>query len=81
MNNPTVHETELFKLTFLVAGIVVAMFLSTVLVALVFMPNQLIASMPFEDIRFLFPMALATICSMTVLGLYARTHKSRSKNS
>ena len=79
MDNGAIHETSLFKVTLLVAGIVVGMFCSTVLVALIFMPNQLIASMPFEDIGFLLPMALATVCSASVLALYIRSHRSRYK--
>lgn len=79
MNNLALHEKNLFKLVVLVAGIVIAMFLSTVLVALLFMPNRLIASMPSEDITFLLPMALATLCSGIVLARYARTHLSRFK--
>lgn len=79
MNNVAMHETNLFKLIILVAGIVIAMFFSTVLVALLFMPNQLIMSMPSEDIRFLLPMALATMCSVFVLARYAQSHLSRFK--
>ena len=77
MNNLAIHETSLFKLVILVAGIVVGMFLMTVLVALIFMPNQLMMSMPAEDIRFLLPLTLATLCSAVVLAFYARSHMSR----
>jgi len=79
MHNPALHDTSLFKLTFLVAGIVVAMFFATVLVALACMPSQLIAGMPFEDITFLFPLALGAVCSASVLAWYVRTHKSKAK--
>lgn len=74
MNNLAIYEASLFKLVVLVAGIVIAMFLSTVLVALLFMPNQLMVNMFTDDVRFLLPMALATVCSMVVLGNYARPH-------
>lgn len=77
MDNVAMHETCLFKVILLVAGIVVGMFCSTVLVALIFMPSQLIASMPFQDIGFLLPMAFATVCSASVLALYIRSHRSR----
>jgi len=77
MDSTVLPETGLFRLVFLVAGIVIAVFCSTVLVALVFMPNQLIASMFSEDLRFLLPMTLSTLCSGSVLVLYARSHRSR----
>lgn len=73
------HETCLFKSVALIACIVVAMFFATVLVALIFMPNQLIMSMPAEDVRFLAPLALSTACSVIVLAHYARSYKSRFK--
>lgn len=79
MNNATLHETSLFKLIILVTAIVVAMFFATVLVALVFMPGQLIANMLSEDMAFLLPMALATICSASVLARYVQSHRSRFK--
>ena len=79
MNNVALHETSLFKLIILVTGIVVAMFFATAFVALIFMPKQLIASMPFEDITFLLPLALATICSASVLARYVQLHWSKFK--
>lgn len=79
MNDVALHETSLFKLTLLVAGIVVAMFFTTVLVALAFMPNQLIANMPFEDIKFLLPLALSSMCSAIVLTRYVRSHMTKLK--
>lgn len=79
MNKAVIHETSLFKLVILVACIVVAMFCATVLVALVFMPNQLITGMPSEDITFLLPLALSTVCSASVLAWYVQSHRSRSK--
>src|SRR5690606_37000520 len=63
------------------ASIVVAMFLATVLMALIFMPTQLIAGIPSEDLTFLLPLALATLCSGSVLARYIQTHRSRSHNS
>ena len=79
MNKAAVHEPSLFKLIILVAGIVVAMFFATVLVALVFMPSQLITGMPAEDITFLLPLTLSTVCSASVLAWYVQSHRSRSK--
>lgn len=79
MNKAAVHEPSLFKLIMLVAFIVVAMFFTTVLVALAFMPNQLITGMPSEDITFLLPLALSTICSASVLAWYVQSHRSRTK--
>ena len=80
MNNVAIHhEADLFKLIILVASIVVSMFLATALVALIFMPNQLIASMPRGDVGFLLPLTLSALCSATVLALYVRSHMSRSK--
>lgn len=79
MNNRALFEAGLFKVVILVAAIVVAMFLATSLVGLAFIPNQLIVGMPSEDITFLFPMALATLCSAIVLAFYVRSYMSRSK--
>lgn len=79
MNHLALPQAELFKLVILVASIVVAVFFSTVLVAFIFMPTQLFWSMHTQDIRFLVPMALATVCSATVLGLYCRTNWFRFK--
>ena len=83
MNNTTIPEAGLFKLVLLVAGIVVAMFLATVLVALIFMPNPLIVNMLTDDIKFLLPLCLSTLCSAIVLGTYTRSHlnKTRKKSS
>lgn len=80
MNQAAVHEPSLYKLIILVACIVVAMFFATALVALVFMPNQLITSMLFEDVAFLLPMALSTLCSASVLAWYVQSHRSRFKS-
>lgn len=80
MKSIAIPQAGLLKLVILVTGIVVAMFLATVLVALAFMPSQLIVSMPGEDIRFLVPLILSTVCSAIVLGRYVRTHMSSSKN-
>lgn len=79
MNNKSIPEPELFRLVFLVASIVIAMFFATAFVALLFMPNQLIVGMFTDDFRFLLPMALATLCSVIVLVSYARSHLSRYK--
>lgn len=79
MNKAAIHEPSLFKLIILVACVVIAMFCATVLVALVFMPNQLITGMSFEDIKFLLPLALSTVCSAGVLAWYVQSHRSRSK--
>ena len=79
MQKAYINEDNLFKLIILVACIVVAMFFATILMGLVFLPNQVIAGMPSEDITFLVPMALATICSGTVLARYVQSYKSRSK--
>lgn len=79
MNKAAIHEPSLYKLIILVACIVVAMFCATVLVALVFMPNQLITGIPFEDITFLLPLTLSTICSASVLAWYVQSHRYRSK--
>jgi len=79
MNKAAIHEPSLFKLIILVACIVVAMFFATALTALVFMPNQLITGMPFEDMTFLLPLALSTLCSASVLAWYVQSHRSRSK--
>lgn len=81
MNKAPIHEPSLFKLIILVACIVVAMFCATALVALVFMPNQLITSMPFEDITFLLPLTLSAICSASVLAWYVLSRRSRSKSN
>ena len=80
MHNAAIHETCLFKLVILVAGIVVGMFLMTVLMALIFMPNQLMMSIPTGDVRFLLPLTLSTVCSVIVLAFYARSHRSRFKS-
>ncbi len=80
MNNVAIHhEADLFKLIILVASIVVSMFLATALVALIFMPNQLIMSMYTDDITFLLPLALSTMCSAIVLACYVRSYLSRQK--
>ncbi len=79
MNKAAIHEPSLFKLIILVACIVVAMFVATLLMALVFMPNQLITGMPSEDITFLLPLALSTICSASILAWYVQLHRSRFK--
>ena len=79
MNKAAIHEPSLYKLIILVACIVVAMFCATILVALVFMPNQLITGIPLEDITFLLPLTLSTICSACVLAWYVQSHRSRSK--
>lgn len=79
MSKAAIHEPGVFKLIILVACIVVAMFCATVLMALAFMPNQLIAGMPFEDMRFLLPMTFATLCSASILGWYVQSHRSRFK--
>ncbi|MBB5216021.1 ABC-type sugar transport system permease subunit [Parapusillimonas granuli] len=79
MDKEAIHEPSLYKLIILVACIVVAMFFATALVALVFMPNQLIAGMLFEDIAFLLPLALSTLCSASVLAWYVQSHRCRSK--
>ena len=81
MNKASVHGPSLFKLIILVVCTVVAMFCATVLVALVFMPTQLITRMPFEDVTFLLPLALSTLCSASVLGWYVQSHRSRSKRN
>lgn len=72
-----IFETSLFKITILVAAIVIAMFLSTVLVALIFMPNQVILNMFTQDIRFLLPLTLSAMCSGIVLAGYARSQLPR----
>jgi len=79
MHKAAINEASLFKLILLVACIVVAMFFTTVLMALVFMPNQVIAGMASEDLTFLLPMTLATICSASVLARYVKSYKSRSR--
>ncbi|MGE4124225.1 MAG: hypothetical protein AB7E59_03045 [Pusillimonas sp.] len=81
MNKASVHEPSLFKFIILITCIVVAMFGATVLVALVFMPGPLIARLPFEDVTFLLPLALSTLCSASVLGWYVQSHRSRSKSN
>lgn len=78
MHKAAIHEASLFKLIVLVTCIVVAMFFTTVLMALAFMPNGLITSLPSEDITFLLPMALATLCSASVLAWYVQSYRSRS---
>ena len=79
MNKASVHEPSLLRLVILVTCIVVAMFCIPVLMGLLFMPKQLIAGMPLEDMKFLMPMALATLCSAGVLGWYVQTYRSRSR--
>ena len=79
MNNRAVFETGLFKVVILVTGIVIAMFLTTVLVGLAFMPGPLISRLPTEDMTFLVPMAFATVCSAVILARYVRTHVSKNK--
>jgi len=75
--NKALYETCLFKVVILVASIVVSVFCFTMLTALVFMLSKVFFSIPTEDIKFLVPMALATLCSGSVLACYIRTHKSR----
>lgn len=79
MNNIAIPEIGLFRLVILVASIVITVFLTTALVALIFMPNQLIKSMYTGDITFLLPLALSTVCSAFVLACYVRTHLSKQK--
>lgn len=79
MHNIAIPEAGLYKLVILVASIVVSVFCSTVLVALVFMPSQVFWSIPTEDVRFLIPMALATVCSGFVLTRYIQSQRSRLK--
>lgn len=79
MNNTAAYEANLFKLVVLVTAIVVAMFLTTSLVGLAFMPSQLITGMPTEDVSFLLPMAFATLCSAIVLAGYVRSYVSKAK--
>ena len=81
MNKAAIHEPSVFKLIILVACIVVAMFFVAALMALVFMPNQLITGMPFEDMAFLLPLALSAICSASVLAWYVQSYRSRSKSN
>jgi len=79
MNNRSEFDASLFKLVFLVTAIVVAMFLTTGLVGLAFMPSNLILGLLTEDMSFLLPMAFATLCSAGVLAWYARSYVSRTK--
>lgn len=79
MSKAAIHEPSVFKLIILVACIVVAMSFTAALMALAFMPNQLITGMPFEDMTFLLPLALSAICSASVLAWYVRSHRSRSR--
>jgi len=79
MKDRAEFDAALFKLVILVAAIVVAMFLTTGLVGLAFMPGNLLLGLPTEDISFLWPMAFATFCSAIILGWYARSHMSRTK--
>jgi len=81
MDNRAAFEASLFKVVILVTAIVVAMFLTTGLVGLAFMPNQLIMGMPAEDVTFLVPMAFATVCSAIVLAWYVRSHVSKGKSN
>ena len=80
MKSIAIPHAGLLKVVILVTGIVVAMFLATVLVALAFMPNQLIVTMLGEDIGFLVPLILSTVCSAIVLARYVRTQMSRGKS-
>ena len=75
MNKAAIHEASVFKLIILIACIVVAMFFATVLLALVFLPNQLITGLLSEDKTFLLPLGLS---SASVLAWYARSRRSRS---
>lgn len=77
MNKASVYEPSLFRLVILVTCIVVAMFCITVLMGLLFMPKQLMTGIPLGDMKFLLPMALATLCSSAILGRYVYTYKSR----
>lgn len=79
MHKAAVNEASLFKLIILVACIVVAMFFATVLMALVFMPTQIITGMSSGDLAFLLPLALAAVCSASVLAWYVHSHRCRSK--
>jgi len=79
MPNAATQEASLFKLIMLIACIVVAMFFATVLTALAFMPNQLIAGMSSEDIRFLLPLGFATLCSASLLAWYVQSYRARFK--
>ncbi len=79
MPKAAINEASIFKLIVLVACIVVAMFLATVLMALVFMPSQLIAGMPTEDMTFLLPLALAALCSASMLAWYVKSYRARSR--
>ncbi|MDR4127205.1 hypothetical protein [Yanghanlia caeni] len=79
MHKAALNEASLFKLIVVIAGIVVAMFLATVLMALAFMPNQLIAGMSTEDMTFLLPLGLAALCSGSMLAWYVQSYRSRSK--
>ena len=79
MPNAAVNEAGLFKLIVLIACIVVAMFFATVLMALAFMPSQLLTGMFSDDITFLLPLALAALCSASLLGWYVRSYRCRSK--
>src|SRR5690606_5249587 len=78
MNKAAIHEASVFKLIILIACIVVAMFFATVLLALVFLPNQLITGLLSEDKTFLLPLGLSAVCSASVLAWYARSRRSRS---
>ncbi|HLT99624.1 MAG TPA: hypothetical protein VKZ70_07785 [Burkholderiaceae bacterium] len=79
MKDRAEFDAALFKLVILVTAIVVAMFLTTGLVGLAFMPNHLILGLPTEDMTFLMPMAFATLVSAIVLGWYTRSFISRTK--
>src|SRR5690606_20304325 len=78
MNKAAIHEASVFKLIILIACIVVAMFFATVLLALVFLPNQLITGLLSEDKTFLLPLGLSAVCSASVLAWYVRSRRSPS---
>ena len=75
-----IHEPSLYKLIILIAGIVIAMFLGTMLTALAFMPSQVITGMQYENMIFLLPLALSAICSASVLAWYFQSYRARSRS-
>ena len=77
MHKAALLEASLFKLVILISCIVVAMFVSAVLMALAFMPSGLIAGLPTEDTTFLLPLALATLCATSILAWYVRSYRVR----
>jgi len=77
MHRAAAHEASVFKLIILVTCIVVAMFVATVLMALAFMPTGLIAGLPSEDITFLLPLAMATLCGASGLAWYVQSYRTR----